>query len=71
MNIDLKHNKPLYTVAASYPYPQMPRLTQIRRPIETVFMFDCAFSASAESTNNNNTLSVNPAGRWRVFASPA
>ena len=49
MNIDLKHNTIKYTVAGSYPYPQMPKTTQIRRPVETVFMFDCAFSPTAET----------------------
>jgi prepilin-type N-terminal cleavage/methylation domain-containing protein/prepilin-type processing-associated H-X9-DG protein len=69
MNIDLKHNKPAYSPISStcYPYPQMPKTTQIRRPVETVFMFDCAFSPTAETPSSYN--SVNPAGRWRVFAS--
>jgi prepilin-type N-terminal cleavage/methylation domain-containing protein/prepilin-type processing-associated H-X9-DG protein len=67
MNIDLKHNTVKYTVAGSYPYPQMPKTTQIRRPVETVFMFDCAFSPTAETPSDYN--SVNPAARWRIFAS--
>jgi prepilin-type processing-associated H-X9-DG protein len=68
MNIDLKHNRPAYSPIAStcYPYPQMPKVTQINRPIETVFMFDCGFSPSAEGNNSYN--SVNPANRWRSFA---
>lgn len=71
MNLDLKHNKPLYTIAASYPYPQMPKTTQIKRPAETVFIFDCAFSPTAEGTagGTNPYNSVNPANRWRSFAS--
>jgi prepilin-type N-terminal cleavage/methylation domain-containing protein len=71
MNIDLKHNKPLYSLAASYPYPQMPKVTQIKRPTETVFLFDCAFSPNTESTTGgiNSFNSVNPANRWRSFAS--
>jgi prepilin-type N-terminal cleavage/methylation domain-containing protein len=65
MNIDLKHNAASYS--ANYPYPQMPKVTQIKRPLETVFMFDCLFSPNAEGGNNFN--SVNPANRWRSFAS--
>jgi prepilin-type processing-associated H-X9-DG protein len=67
MNIDLKHNTTKYTVAGSYPYPQMPKMTQIRRPTDTVFMFDSAFSPTAETPSSYN--SVNPAARWRSFAS--
>jgi hypothetical protein len=71
MNIDLKHNRPLYTLAASYTYPLMPKTTQIKRPLETVFMFDCAFSPTTEGTAGgvNPYNSVNPAARWRSFAS--
>jgi prepilin-type processing-associated H-X9-DG protein len=49
----------------------MPKTTQLRSPVETVFMFDCAFSPSTESssTTPNNYNSVNPANRWRSFAS--
>ena len=68
MNIDLKHQLGQHIPSSSYPYPQMPKITQIRRPVETVFMFDCAFSPTAEGTNNPYN-SVNPADRWRVFAS--
>ena len=69
MNIDLKHNKPAYSPISStcYPYPQMPKTTQIRRPVETVFMFDCAFSPTAEGNNPYN--STYPALRWRSYAS--
>ena len=71
MNIDLKHNKQLYTTAASYPYPQMPKVTQIKRPTDTVFMFDILFSPTMENdvTGSPQYNSVNPAGRWRSFAS--
>ena len=65
MNIDLKHPSTSYTTY--YPYPQMPKITKIRRPVETVFMFDCGFSPTAEGNNPYN--SVNPANRWRSFAS--
>jgi prepilin-type N-terminal cleavage/methylation domain-containing protein/prepilin-type processing-associated H-X9-DG protein len=69
MNIDLKHSLPSYSV--NYPYPQMPKVSQIKRPLETVFLFDCAFSPTAEPTagGTNPYNSVNPANRWRSFAS--
>jgi prepilin-type N-terminal cleavage/methylation domain-containing protein len=66
MNIDLKHKDS----TSNYPYPVMPKLTKIRRPVETVFMFDCVFSPSAEVVNGSPQYnSVNPANRWHNFAS--
>jgi prepilin-type N-terminal cleavage/methylation domain-containing protein len=69
MNIDLKHKTP--TVV--YPYaetPNMPKITMIHRPVDTVFMFDSVFSPSAEVVNGSPQFnSVNPANRWRSFAS--
>jgi prepilin-type N-terminal cleavage/methylation domain-containing protein/prepilin-type processing-associated H-X9-DG protein len=69
MNIDLKHNQPNYT--SYYPYPEMIKFTKIKRPMETVFMFDMVFSPTTESDVNSSPQynSVNPAGRWRSFAS--
>jgi prepilin-type processing-associated H-X9-DG protein len=73
MNIDLKRQKPGYASADAYPYtasPNMPKLTKIRQPVDTVFMFDCVFSPSSEVVNNSPQYnSVNPANRWRSFAS--
>ena len=72
MNIDLKHNRSGYTPISTtcYPYPDMPFLTKIHRPVDTVFLFDCVFSPSAEVVNNSPQYnSVNPANRWRSFAS--
>ncbi len=73
MNIDLKHNKPAYSPISStcYPYPEMPKVTQIKRPTDTVFMFDILFSPTLENdvTGSPQYNSVNPAGRWRSFAS--
>jgi len=69
MNIDLKHQ----TAGSVYNYtnsPNMPKLTSFRKPTDTVFMFDCVFSPSAEIVNASPEYnSVNPAGRWRSFAS--
>jgi len=72
MNIDLKHNLPAYTPIATttYTYPRMPKLTSIPRTVDTVFLFDCVFSPSLEPVNNSPQYnSVNPAERWRNFAS--
>jgi prepilin-type N-terminal cleavage/methylation domain-containing protein/prepilin-type processing-associated H-X9-DG protein len=70
MNIDLKRQSPAYANANSYPYPQMPKLTSIMRPVDTVFLFDAVFSPSTEVVNNSPEYnSINPANRWRSFAS--
>lgn len=73
MNIDLKHNKPAYTpiISTCYPYPEMPKVTKIKRPTDTVFMFDILFSPTMENdvTGSPEYNSVMPAGRWRSFAS--
>jgi prepilin-type N-terminal cleavage/methylation domain-containing protein len=66
MNIDLKKKD----ATQNYTYPEMPKITKIRRPVDTVFMFDCVFSPSTEVVNSSPQYnSVNPANRWRSFAS--
>jgi prepilin-type N-terminal cleavage/methylation domain-containing protein len=66
MNIDLKKKD----AAANYTYPEMPKLTSISKPSDTVFLFDCVFSPSTEVVNNSPQFnSVNPANRWHNFAS--
>ena len=47
-------------------YPQMPKVTTLRKPAATVLMLDMAFN-STEWPFNNTFYSVNPAGRWTVF----
>jgi len=70
MNIDLKRQTAGYANADAYPYPQMPKVTAIPRPVDTVFMFDAVFSPSLEVVNGSPAYnSVNPAQRWRNFAS--
>lgn len=70
MNIDLKRQTAGYANANNYPYPQMPKLTSVPRPVDTVFMFDCVFSPTLEVVNGSPQFnSVNPAARWRNFAS--
>ncbi len=69
MNTDLKHNTVKYTIAGSYTYPQMPKMTQIKRPTDTVFMFDCAFSPRIENdVSSPDYNSTYPALRWRSYA---
>jgi prepilin-type N-terminal cleavage/methylation domain-containing protein/prepilin-type processing-associated H-X9-DG protein len=69
MNIDLKRITPGYATADAAPYPQMPKLTTIHRPTDTVFLFDCVFSPGQEVVNSSPQYnSVNPANRWRSFA---
>ena len=68
MNIDLKHSNYKYT--SYYTYPEMPKITKIKRPTQTVFLFDMVFSPTMEVVNlSPQWNSVNPAGRWNSFAS--
>lgn len=70
MNIDLKRKSPGYANSDAYTYPGMPKTTQIKRPTETVFLFDCVFSPTTEVVNSSPQFnSVNPANRWRNMAS--
>ncbi len=67
MNIDLKRD-----AAGTVPGPpvSMPRLNNIRKPTDTVFLFDSVFNPTTEVVNGSPQFnSVNPAGRWRSFAS--
>ena len=67
MNIDLKKQD---AAGINFAYPQMPKLTAIPKPTDTVFLFDCVFSPSTEVVNGSPQYnSVNPANRWRSFAS--
>jgi prepilin-type N-terminal cleavage/methylation domain-containing protein/prepilin-type processing-associated H-X9-DG protein len=66
MNIDLKKR----TAAVNYDYPAMPRLAGIPNPSSTVLMFDNVFDPATEIVNGSPQFnSVNPANRWRSFAS--
>ena len=73
MNIDLKRaNDGIYT-AVNKPngVPVMPKLTNLKKPTATVFLFDNVFDPVTESdVNTANTYnSVNPANRQNSFAS--
>ena len=66
MNIDLKKR----TSTANFTYPDMPRLAGIPNPSSTVLFFDNVFNPKTEIVNGSPTFnSVNPASRWRNFAS--
>lgn len=67
MNLDLKREQAGYANADAYLYPRMPKMNQIRKPTDTVLLFDCIFSPS-EKPPGNTFESVNPANRWRSFA---
>ena len=70
MNIDLKRNAAGYATADAYAYPKMPKLVSIRRPTDTILLFDLVFNPVSEVVNTSPTFnSVNPANRWRSFAS--
>jgi prepilin-type N-terminal cleavage/methylation domain-containing protein len=65
MNIDLKRMAD--TTVPNGP-EQMPKITALHRPTDTVFMLDLVFSPSTEIVNSSPQFnSVNPAGRWRSF----
>ena len=67
MNIDLKRQND-GTYVAAMPYPQMPKLTTLRQPSATVFMFDCVFDPATEVVNGSPQYnSVNPANRQNSF----
>ncbi|MFM2295349.1 MAG: hypothetical protein RLZZ350_1762 [Verrucomicrobiota bacterium] len=67
MNIDLKKQSGTGSSSTNYPYPTMPKLVNVGKPTQTVFIFDCIFSQSLEGGNTFN--SVNPANRWNSAAS--
>jgi prepilin-type N-terminal cleavage/methylation domain-containing protein/prepilin-type processing-associated H-X9-DG protein len=72
MNIDLKRaNDGTYTSAnkTSSGYPIMPKLTSLRHPSATVFLFDQRFDPVTEYVDANSIFnSVNPADRQNSFA---
>jgi prepilin-type N-terminal cleavage/methylation domain-containing protein/prepilin-type processing-associated H-X9-DG protein len=66
MNIDLKKQ----TADANIAYPRMPKIVTFRMPSATVLLFDCVFNPGTEVVNSSPQYnSVNPANRWRSFAS--
>jgi prepilin-type N-terminal cleavage/methylation domain-containing protein len=67
MNIDLKRSGDGTT---PIPYPNMPKMSSFRNSSATVFMSDEVFDPVTEVVNGSPQYnSVNPAGRYRSFAS--
>jgi len=66
MNIDLKKQTPDVNIN----YPRMRKIADFRNPTATVLLFDCVFNPATEVVNASPQYnSVNPANRWRSFAS--
>ena len=72
MNIDLKTDPSKAGYTTRMTYPQMPKMTSLRQPTATVFMFDAIFDPITEPQANAASSpynSVNPAGRQNSFCS--
>jgi len=70
MNIDLKRVPGDPDAQAAMQYPNMPKMTSLRQPSATVFMFDMVFDPVSEKVNGSPEYnSVNPAGRQNSYAS--
>ena len=66
MNIDLKKS----TRDDNFTYPAMPKIGQFQNPSASVLLFDLVFNPRTEIVNSSPQFnSVNPANRWRSFAS--
>lgn len=66
MNIDLKKQTP----DANMDYPRMPKIVGFKNASATAMLFDCVFNPTTEVVNGSPQYnSVNPANRWRSFAS--
>ena len=62
-NMDLKWQ----TITDKMPYPRMPKLAALQKPVATVLMTDSVFSSDEGFAAGNFFYSVNPAARWRSF----
>jgi prepilin-type N-terminal cleavage/methylation domain-containing protein/prepilin-type processing-associated H-X9-DG protein len=70
MNIDLKRDPTDPTGGTYLNYPKTSRMTAFKNPTATVFMFDQVFDPVTEVVNASPQYnSVNPADRYRSFAS--
>jgi len=66
MNIDLKKQ----TETSNVEYPRMRKIIDFKNPAATVMQYDCVFNPRSEIVNSSPQYnSVNPANRWRSFAS--
>jgi prepilin-type N-terminal cleavage/methylation domain-containing protein len=70
MNIDLKLYSSLVNkvVGNSYPYPQMPKLSGIRKPSGVVMLTESTFSPNLENyVSSPDRNGIFPASRWQRF----
>jgi prepilin-type N-terminal cleavage/methylation domain-containing protein/prepilin-type processing-associated H-X9-DG protein len=66
MNVDLKKRTP----SDNHSYPRTTKMARLQKPSATVAFFDGVFNPKTEVVNNSPQFnSVNPAIRWRSFAS--
>jgi len=66
MNIDLKKRTPTSNIE----YPRMRKVSDFKNPTATALLFDCVFNPHSEIVNSSPQYnSVNPANRWRSYAS--
>ena len=69
MNIDLKRAQPGYANSDAFPYPRMPKISNVPKASSTVMIYDTVFNPVSEVVNGSPQFnSVNPANRWRSFA---
>jgi prepilin-type processing-associated H-X9-DG protein len=70
MNIDLKRDPADQSGQKYYTFPKTSKITNFKQPSATVFMFDQVLDPVSEIVNGSPQFnSVNPADRWRSFAS--
>jgi prepilin-type N-terminal cleavage/methylation domain-containing protein/prepilin-type processing-associated H-X9-DG protein len=62
-NIDMKK----LNEASNMPYPRMPKMINLQKPVATVLMTDSVFNSTEGFAAGNYYYSVNPAARWRAF----
>jgi prepilin-type processing-associated H-X9-DG protein len=62
-NIDMKK----LNEASNMPYPRMPKMINLQKPVATVLMTDSVFNSTEGFAAGNYFYSVNPAARWRAF----
>ncbi len=62
-NIDLKWQ----SITDRMPYPRMPKLGNLPKPVSTVLMTDSIFNAEEGFSTGNTFYSVNPAARYVAF----
>jgi len=68
MNIDLKDDGPMGASYSALHYPNMPKISAVRKPSSTVLLTECAFSPTAElDVPSPNRNGIFPAARHARF----